>query len=79
MNYCNSKAIAETIVRTGESQKAVEHAVSFYSAFTAERIREGGFESVRFPHFGIFKAKLKEIQMRNFIRSLPKTTTRKKS
>jgi hypothetical protein len=78
VTLCNDKCIIETIVNTGESRKTIEEALDFQSKFIAEKIREGGFESVRVAHFGIFKAKLKELQWRNYYRTLPKTTTSKR-
>lgn len=76
MSTCNQKVIAETVVNTGESQQTIESVLNHYSFFIAGKIKEGGFESVRIPHFGIFQAKLKEVQMRGFMKSLPKSTTR---
>lgn len=77
MPTCNEKAFAQTVINTGESRKTIEHVINHYSMFIADTIRAGGFESVRVPHFGIFQAKLKEIQMRNWLQTLPKSTTSK--
>lgn len=77
MNSCNDKAIIETIVNTGESRKMIESIIDHNSKLIADKIKEGGFESVRIPYFGIFRAKLKQIQMRNYVQMLPKTTSTK--
>lgn len=77
MNLCNEKCLLETVAQTGESRKLVEQVIDHSSKIVADRIREGGFEAVRIPHFGIFRAKFKQIQFKNFDRALPKSTSNK--
>lgn len=75
---CNEKVVLETMMTTGEAKKTIEHIISHYTKLIADKIEDGGFESVRIPYFGLFEAKHKELQWRAFYQSLPKTKTRKK-
>lgn len=77
MNKCNDKCILETMAQTGESKKMIELVIGHNSNLIASKIKEGGFEAVRIPHFGIFQAKLKQIQMKNFLKALPRSTSNK--
>lgn len=77
MNVCNERVITETIIETGESRKMIESVIGHQSKLIAGKIAEGGFESIRILHFGIFQAKLTSIQWKGFIQSLPKSTTSK--
>jgi hypothetical protein len=69
---CNEKVLLETTIKTGESRKTVESVIKHQSRFIHSKIREGSFESIRVPYFGIFKAKLRSVQMLNFMQTLPK-------
>lgn len=68
---CNKQVVKETVTQTGESKALIEHVIGHYMGFTAGRIKEGAFESVRIPGFGTFRAKVKYVQWRSYFRSLP--------
>lgn len=68
---CNDKVMEDTIANTGESKALIDHVVKFQQDFIGRKMKEGSFESVRIEHFGLFRAKLKHIQWRDFMRSLP--------
>lgn len=72
---CNDKAFTEAMVETGESMKLIQQVINHHMAFVAQKISEGGFESVRIAGFGIFKANLEAVFRKN--NRLPKYTERK--
>lgn len=77
MNTCNEKCLLEATAATGESRKLIEQVLDHQSRLVASKIKEGGFESVRIPYFGIFQAKLRSIQIKNYMKMLPKSTSNK--
>lgn len=63
---CNDKVLVETVAKTGEAESLVSEIVEWHSDFLAKIISTGAFEGVRVPGFGVFRAKLKNIQYRAF-------------
>jgi len=61
---CNDKALAHTMAVTGESAKFIKEVLDFHSKFIADKIKIGGFESVRIWRFGNFRPKLDKIAAR---------------
>ena len=64
--YCNKKILSETAAKTGELEKTVENIIKWHSQFIADVITSDSFEGVRIDKFGTFKAKLRDIQLRDF-------------
>ena len=58
----NERLYKETAFLTGVSPKQVEEVIDAVSAFTANVIRVGGFETVMIPSFGKFRVKPKQVQ-----------------
>tara|TARA_R100001086_G_scaffold152454_1_gene81150 strand:+ start:1297 stop:1602 length:306 start_codon:yes stop_codon:yes gene_type:complete len=50
--------------------KMVKEIVNSQSKFTAEVIRSGLFDTVRWPYFGTFKAKVKHATILNYMKGL---------
>lgn len=63
------------MMETGETAKTIRMVIEWNAEFIAGKIRTGSLESVRIPHFGIFRPKLKMIRAKGY-GSPVKTTTR---
>lgn len=60
-----------------EDPKKVADIINFYEKFIADTIRNGNFENVRIPHFGIFRVNLQRLKHYIESQSSPKTITAK--
>lgn len=73
---CNEKCLTHTVVQTGESAKFIKMLLDWQAEFIADKIRSGNLESVRIPHFGIFRPKLGSVKNRGYGLKV-KTTVRR--
>lgn len=73
---CNEKCMTHTVVETGESAKFIQGLLDWQSNFIADKIRSGNLESVRIPHFGIFRPKMGMVRSRGY-GTRPTTTVRR--
>ncbi len=67
---CNPVAIRKVADELGLNVKDVKEIVNVQSEFTKDVMQDNSFYSIRWPYLGIFKAKLKEIQMINHLRGM---------
>lgn len=73
---CNDRLRAETAQETGESVKTIDLIMEWQTAFIVRTIQTGTFEAIKVPAFGTFRAKLRQIQVKDYYRGMPKITTR---
>lgn len=59
---CNVELTKDVIRKTKEQPKVVRDITHQYSAFIANTIKSGAYETVLVPYFGKFKPKTKRIQ-----------------
>jgi len=65
LTIANSRLYKETAMKFKVSPKEVEECIGIVSKFIAATIKKGAFETVVVPHFGKFRAKVKNIQHMN--------------
>ena len=63
---CNEKCLSHTMMETGETAKTIRTVLEWNAEFIAGKIRTGSLESVRIPHFGIFRPKIKMIRAKGY-------------
>lgn len=67
---CNQEVIAEVAKELGLPVLEVKDIVNSQSLFTKQVMESSTFDGVRWPYFGVFKAKPKEIQIINHLKGL---------
>lgn len=67
---CNAIAIKEVAEELGLDINLVKAIVSSQSEYTVMVMESDTFDSIRWPHFGIFQSKPKEVQMINHLRGM---------
>jgi len=61
----NGRLYKEVAHETRFSPKEIEEMVGFVSKFTAQKVKDGAFETVMIPSFGKFRVKPKHVQALN--------------
>lgn len=67
---CNPIVIKDTALELGLPIQDVKNIIWCQAEFTKEIMESNTFDSVRWPFFGIFKSKPKEVQMINHLRGM---------
>lgn len=67
---CNHEILTEVAKELGLSFFDVREIVNSQSLFTKQIIESNSFDGVRWPYFGVFKAKPKEVQIINHLKGL---------
>ena len=62
---CNPELIARVSLELGIPESLVQEVSSYQGIYTATIIREGAFESVRWPYVGQFTAKMTYVKKVN--------------
>ena len=60
---CNEKVIAEVAKELGLDRALVRKIVNFQSEYTKKIMENGRFDSVRWHYFGVFRPKMKQLQI----------------
>lgn len=67
---CNHEILTEVAKELGLQFADVKEIVNNQSLFTKQIIESNSFDGVRWPYFGVFKAKTKEVQIINHLKGL---------
>lgn len=67
---CNHEILTEVARELGLQFSDVKEMVNSQSLFTKQVIESNSFDGVRWPYFGVFKAKTKEVQIINHLKGL---------
>lgn len=67
---CNQPVLREVATELGLHVEIVKAIVSSQSYFTKQVMESNTFDSVRWPYFGVFKSKPKEVQILSHLRGL---------
>lgn len=67
---CNHMCIVEVAQELGLDIKVVKAIVDSQSEYTKVVMESNSFDSVRWPYFGVFRSKPKEIQMLSYLRGM---------
>lgn len=67
---CNQVVLTEVARDLGLPLETVKQIIICQSEFTKEVMESNTFDSVRWPYFGVFKSKPKEVQMINHLKGM---------
>lgn len=67
---CNATALSEVAQELGLELSFVKQIVATQSEYTSLVMSSNSFDSIRWPYFGVFKSKPKEVQMINHLKGM---------
>lgn len=64
---CNEQVLNEVAKELGLDIKLVKSIIDSQSEYTKNIMESNSFDSIRWPYFGVFKSKPKEVQMLSYL------------